>query len=130
MKRHPSSRSFSAVVTGLLVALAMAANGRASILLNFEGLADSEPIANYYNGGRGGSNSGPGPSNGITFGADAVALTSSTTGGSLDFTENPSGHTILHFAGSAHAVMDVPAGFTDGLSLYFAENAEWGSTKG
>ncbi len=91
------------------------------ITLTFEGLGDLEPVSNYYNGGSGGNGSGPGPNYGITFNSDSLALIAGTAGGSGNFSNNPSGNTVLFFLSGSGAVMDVAAGFTTGVSLYYAE---------
>jgi hypothetical protein len=47
----------------------------ASIVLSFQGLKEGEQVQDYYNGGLGSMNSGPGPVFGATFTADAFVLT-------------------------------------------------------
>jgi hypothetical protein len=91
------------------------------VTLTFEGLQDNEAIENYYNGGFGGNGSGPGPNYGITFGSDSLALISSADGGSGNFSNNPSGDTIMYFLSGPGDVMDVAAGFTTGFSFYYAD---------
>src|ERR1700719_1091898 len=66
-------------------------------VLTFEGLRDNEPIFNYYNGGFGGNGSGPGPTYGITFVADALAILSELSGGTGHTSNNPSGVTSACF---------------------------------
>jgi hypothetical protein len=106
-----------------LVAQALAS----PIVLTFEGLQDFEPIADFYNGGLGGFGSGPGPSSGITFGPDSLALISVAAGGSGDFAGQPSGITIAFFQGFPGDVMDVPAGFTTGFSFFYSAVANPGT---
>lgn len=99
----------------------LATTSRADVVtLTFEGLGDNEQVLNYYDGGYGGNGSGPGPNYGITFGSDSLALISSADGGSGNFSNNPSGDTILYFLSGPGDVMDVPAGFTTGFSFYYA----------
>ena len=71
-------------------------------ILTFEGLRDSEPIFNYYDGGYGGNGSGPGPNYGITFEGQSLAIISDLTTitgpggsrtGSGNFSNAPSGVT-------------------------------------
>ena len=92
------------------------APGRAQTL-NFEGLADSEPIANFYNGGLGGLGSGPGYGFGIAFSANALALIDSDAGGTGLFANEPSSRTVLTYTGSS-ATVNMPGGFTDLLFGY------------
>ena len=104
---------------GILV-LATAAMNAAVITLTFEGLKDSEPINNYYNGGLGGSGSGPGPNYGITFTSDSLALISNQDGGTGNFDGQPSGVTVAFFLTGAGDTMNVAAGFTSGFSFYYS----------
>ncbi len=91
------------------------------ITLTFEGLANGEPINNYYNGGFGGSGSGPGPNYGITFSSNSLAIISAAAGGSGNFTNAPSGHTIAFFLSGPGDVMNVAAGFSTGFSFFYAD---------
>ena len=90
------------------------------VVLTFEGLQDQEQILNYYNGGFGGSGSGPGPNYGISFGADSRSIISSLAGGSGNFSGQPSGIACAFFLSGAGDVMDVPAGFNTGFSFYYS----------
>ena len=103
--------------TALTAALVLSGSARASIVLTFEGLGQQEQIANYYNGGFGGSGSGPGPNYGITFGNNSLALTSGNYG------NNPSGVTIAFFLNGSGDIMDKASGFTTGFSFYYAAYA-------
>jgi hypothetical protein len=91
-----------------------------TVTLTFEGLQDEEPIGNYYNGGLGGLGSGPGPNYGITFGSAALAIVSQATGGSGNFSGNPSGNTTGFFLSGGGLIMNVAGGFTGGFSFYYA----------
>jgi len=105
---------------------ALAANAGV-VTLTFEGLQTSEGVLNYYNGGLGSLGSGPGPSYGITFGSDSLAIISAADGGGGNFDGNPSGDTILFFLGGPGDVMDVAAGFTTGFSFYYSAPSYAGS---
>jgi hypothetical protein len=99
-----------------------AARAAPPVVLTFEGLADMEPIDNYYNGGFGGLGSGPGPDYGVTF-TYSQALISLANGGSGDFANNPSAFTVGFIPPSAPGgsdTMNVSGGFTSGFSLYYA----------
>lgn len=102
----------------LLVGVVAAQAG--TIVLTFEGLKDQETVLNYYNGGFGGSGSGPGPNYGITFGSDSLALISGEFGGSGNFSGAPSMPTVLFFLTGPGDIMDVPAGFTTGFSFFYS----------
>lgn len=92
----------------------------ATIVLDFEGLKDSEPILNFYNGGTGGFGSGPGANYGISFSPDSLALINTANGGSGNFSNPPSGDTIAFFLSGAGDTMNVAGGFTTGFSFYYA----------
>jgi hypothetical protein len=77
-------------------------------------------VNNYYNGGLGGSGSGPGPNYGITFESNALAIISNQHGGSGNFAGNPSGNTIVFFLTGTGDVMNVAGGFTTGFSFYYS----------
>jgi hypothetical protein len=87
-------------------------------VLDFEGLQDNEPVANYYNGGLGGSGSGPGPNFGVTFTGGALALIDGDAGGSGNFGGEPSPDTVLYFL-NASAIMNYAAGFDTGFSFFY-----------
>ena len=93
----------------------------APITLTFEGLQNQEAVDNYYNGGLGGNGSGPGPNYGVTFGSDSLALISTADGGSGNFSGNPSGDRVLFFLRGPGDFMNVAAGFSNGLSFYYAD---------
>jgi len=91
--------------------------------LNFAGLnGDSqEQVLNYYNGGLGGLGSGPGPSDGITFGSGAVACSVNSCNTAL-IPGGAGANALLLLSGTKpDAVMDVSAGFTTNLSFYYSE---------
>lgn len=92
----------------------------ATVMLDFEGLGDNEPVENFYDGGFGGNGSGPGPAWGITFSSNALAIIDSDAGGSGNFGGEPSPDTILFFLSGTAATMNVPAGFDTGFSFYYS----------
>ena len=89
----------------------------ATIVLDFEGLQDLEPVESFYNGGLGGFASGPGPDFDITFTSDAITLTE--TYPTANFTNQPSGLTTLFFL-TGSAVMNVVGGFDTGFSFLYS----------
>ncbi len=114
------------IVFAVVAMFALAANAGV-ITMTFEGLGNLETVSNYYNGGYGGSGSGPGPDYGITFGADSLALISEADGGSGNFNESPSGDTVLFFNSGSGDIMDVAAGFDTGFSFYYTAPFSSGS---
>ncbi|MGA9828003.1 MAG: hypothetical protein WBQ57_06660, partial [Rhodanobacteraceae bacterium] len=91
-----------------------------NIILDFEGLADQEAVNEFYNGGTGGSGSGPGANYGVSFSTNSLALIDSDDGGSGNFGGEPSPDTILFFLSGGAATMNVPGGFTTGFSFFYS----------
>lgn len=120
-----------AYILGGAVAMFFAAQvamaGGTTIVLNFDGLGNEEPVENYYNGGYGGFGSGAGPNYGITFESNALAITSEAQGGSGNFDGEPSCCNILFFLSGSGDVMNVTAGFTTGFSFYYSSPFYTGS---
>lgn len=116
--KTPQSKLISSMCLSVLFLLGSSA-AQAVNVLTFEGLGDNESINNYYNGGTGGNGSGPGPNYGITFTSDSLALIDSDNGGSGNFSNNPSGDTIMYFLSGADT-MNVAAGFMTGFSFFYA----------
>ena len=107
---------------GFLVALLFcfgAVAQASTIVLDFGGLQNLEPILNYYSGGFGGLGSGPGPNYGIVFGADSLSIISQDKGGTGNYSLNP-GVNIAFFLSGPGDVMDVAGGFTIGFSFFYA----------
>jgi len=96
------------------------------VVLNMSGLQSGEAIDNYFNGGLGGNGSGPGPSYGIVFSSNSLALISALDGGEGNFQNNPSGCPIAFFESGAADTLDEAGGFTTGFSFYYS-SAEAGS---
>jgi len=117
------SRLFLVIILLSLFVLVPLMNAQAlSIILNFEGLADGEPILNFYDGGLGGFGTGPGPDFDIIFGPDALAIIDADSGGSGNFANEPSSDTIAFFLTGPGVIMNVPNGFTTGFSFYYTSS--------
>ena len=100
--------------------------GRAVIVLDFEGLGDSDDILDFYNGGT--SQQGfSGTNYGVQF-AGALSLIDSDAGGSGNFGNEPSPETIMFSLTQSTFVMNVAAGFTTGMSFYYTAAASNPST--
>jgi hypothetical protein len=103
-----------------MLAASSAAAFAGPVVLNMSGLGDEEAILNYFNGGYGGNGSGPGPSDGIVFSSNSLAIISESQGGSGNFDNNPSGGPIAFFLSGSADTMDVAAGFNTGFSFYYS----------
>jgi hypothetical protein len=116
-----------ALTMGIAIGVAPAAHA-ASETMTFEGLGDQEAIDNFYDGGLGGSGSGPGPDFGVTFSSNSLAVISAASGGSGNFSNAPSGDTVAFFLSGPGDVMDVAAGFTTGFSFFYADQVGFTGT--
>jgi hypothetical protein len=94
---------------------------RSVIVLNFEGIADNQPVGNYYNGGGG-------PNYGIYFNPETLALIDADAGGGGNFANEPSPSTIMFFL-TGSPIMNVAAGFSTGLSFYYCSITATGTVQ-
>jgi hypothetical protein len=105
-------------VLALLAALLTAGSARAyadPITLTFDGIADGNPVGNYYNGGAGGNL-------GIQFSVEGTAFISKLAGGFVAFSNEPApgSDAALGFLPSVNPdIMNVAGGFTTGLAFYY-----------
>jgi hypothetical protein len=110
-------------LTALALMLGQIGAARAAVMtVTFEGLKNGESVNNFYNGGLGGSGSGPGPTFGVVFTSNALAFISDQHGGTLNSDANalPSPDTAMVFLTGAAATMNVAAGFTTGFSFFYS----------
>lgn len=108
------------------MALWSATASASPIFVTFAGLQNQESVLNYYDGGLGGSGSGPGPSDEIVFSSNALALTSSLVGGTGTFA--PAGDTAIFFLSGSGITMDVLDGFGNSLSFLYTAPSFTGFT--
>ena len=113
-------RSSVPVGIAVLIACLLMCKTGWSQTATFEGLKDEEEVLNYYNGGLGGSGSGPGPNYGMVFGSDALAIIQDSQGGTGNFANQPSGITAIDFLSGPGDMMNVPHGFQTGFSFYYS----------
>jgi hypothetical protein len=109
-------RLFCLLATVLLFGAVAA---QATNVLTFGGFQQPyENILNYYNGGFGGSGSGPGPNYGVVFGPDALAL---PNGPSSNVSNEPQGSTAsMIFLSGPGDIMNVTGGFVNGFSFFYS----------
>jgi len=89
------------------------------VVLTFEGVGNFVTVGNFYHGGTGGNL-------GVVFGSGSLALTPAP-GGNGNFTNAPSGDTVLFFSGATGDVMNVAGGFTTGFSFFYSAPFDPGS---
>ncbi|SET62523.1 hypothetical protein [Thalassotalea agarivorans] len=88
------------------------------ITLDFEGAGNFASIDQFYNGGTD-SLGNAGDNLGVNFSPNALSLIDFDAGGSGNFSNNPSGDTILFFT-QVPSYLNYEAGFTTGMSFYYA----------
>ena len=109
----------AAVVMGLVVCL-MVGPAAAITVLDFEGLANLEPVLSFYNGGLGGNGTGPGPNLGAVFSSNALAVIDADAGGTGNIGHEPSPSTALFFLTGPAATLNFSAGFDTGFSFFYS----------
>lgn len=107
------------IAAALFAAFSVAASA-SSTVLNMSGLQNEEPIENYFDGGLGGLGSGPGPSDGVVFSGNSLAIISETMGGGGNFQNNPSGGPIAFFLSGSGDEINIAGGVTGGFSFYYS----------
>jgi hypothetical protein len=114
-----SSRSWWRIVAIAASGFVAAAPAGTTVLLDFEGVGDNQPVLNYYyDGGRGGF----AQNYGIVFGSNAYSVVDGDVGGGpYNLTNVPSPSTALFmptFGGESQAYFTVLGGFA-GLSFQY-----------
>ena len=101
-------------------------NPSSTIILNFEGLGNLDPILQFYNGGVSGDGYS-GINYGVYFSTNALGIIDSDDGGTGNIANEPSPITAMFFLEGDAAIMNVPAGFTTGFSFYYSANVSEGT---
>lgn len=108
-------KGISQLLAAAALAAPLAASANGIIVLDFEGVGDSNPVGDYYNGA--------GPANkdyGVSFSPATLALVDEDAGGSGNFANEPSPDTIMFFLDANEAILNVAAGFTTGFSFFYS----------
>lgn len=84
----------------------------ATVVLDFEGVGDLNPVGEFYN-------TAPNDYD-ITFSSNALGIVDADAGGSGNFGGEPSPDTALFFLGGSAATMNVLNGFTTGFSFFYS----------
>ncbi|PSB03397.1 PEP-CTERM sorting domain-containing protein [Merismopedia glauca] len=100
--------------TAFILASALTATGTkaATVVLDFEGVGDLNPVGNFYD-------TAPHDFD-ITFSDNALGIVDEDAGGSGNFGGEPSRDTVLFFLGGSAARMNVLNGFTTGFSFFYS----------
>jgi opacity protein-like surface antigen len=102
-------------IIGFCATAALAASAAASaapVVLTFEGIADGQPVGNFYAG------------IGVTFSPDTLALVDADAGGGGNFANEPSPSTIMFWLNGDDAILNYAAGFDTGFSFFYTSSTE------
>lgn len=86
-------------------------------MIDFEGLAQTEAVNEFYNGGTGGSGTLGSRNVGVSFNPVSIVLTSGNYSG------EPSAPTVVFTVSSTPIVANVANGFRSGFSFYYASSS-------
>lgn len=103
------------LVAACVAATSVSALAANPIVLDFEGIPNSTPVGDYYNGG-GGTNYG------VHFSTATLALIDADAGGGGNFANEPSPNTIMFFLDANNAILTYAAGFDTGFSFYYTSS--------
>lgn len=98
------------------------------VVLDFEGLGDTDEILDFYNGGTSALGFS-GTDYGVEFLGNTLSVIDSDDGGTGNFANEPSPSTVMFFLTGAAAGMNIPDGFVDGFSFYYTLNTSAGSVE-
>ncbi|QNN65478.1 PEP-CTERM sorting domain-containing protein [Sphingomonas rhizophila] len=90
-------------------AVACLASPATAQTLDFEGIANSTPVASYY-------------APNYIFSPATLALVDEDAGGTGNFANEPSANTIMFFLDTNNAILDVTNGFTTGFSFFYTSS--------
>lgn len=108
----------SSFLLGVILSSFISFNASAAVvMLDFEGVADSDQIGDFYNGGAG-TNYGISFSqaNGRPF-SGVIGIIDTDDGGSGNFANEPSGNTVAYLLGT-NVLLNYSAGFDTGFSFF------------
>ena len=100
------------VATSVLISFSSSA---AIVQIDFEGVGDSNPVGNFYNGGAG-------TNYGIEFSGSTLGVIDADSGGTGNFANEPSPNTIMFFLDAQNAILNYAAGFDTGFSFFYTSS--------
>lgn len=120
MKNSSPIKKLSLIASGVALSTCVLAVDRANaqtILLNFEGLKDTEQILNFYNGGTGSLGSS-GINYGVSFSSNSLAIVQGAPGSNIGGLPTPV--TGAFFLSGSANTMNVANGFSTSLSFSYS----------
>lgn len=128
MKNSSPIKKLSLIASGVALSTCVLAVDRANaqtILLDFEGLKDTEQILNFYNGGTG-SQGSSGINYGVSFSPNSLAIVQGAPGSNIGGLPTPV--TGAFFLSGSASTMNVAKGFT-GFSFFYSAPFQPGVVK-
>lgn len=120
MKNSSPIKKLSLIASGVALSTCVLAVDRANaqtILLDFEGLKDTEQILNFYNGGTG-SQGSSGINYGVSFSPNSLAIVQGAPGSNIGGLPTPV--TGAFFLSGSASTMNVANGFSTGFSFFYS----------
>lgn len=129
MKNSSPIKKLSLIASGVALSTCVLAVDRANaqtILLDFEGLKDTEQILNFYNGGTG-SQGSSGINYGVSFSPNSLAIVQGAPGSNIGGLPTPV--TGAFFLSGSASTMNVANGFSTGFSFFYSAPFQPGVVK-
>jgi len=129
MKNSSPIKKLSLIASGVALSTCVLAVDRANaqtILLDFEGLKDTEQILNFYNGGTG-SQGSSGINYGVSFSPNSLAIVQGAPGSNIGILPTPV--TGAFFLSGSASTMNVANGFSTGFSFFYSAPFQPGVVK-
>jgi hypothetical protein len=105
---------FRSILAIAFIAFAVPASA-AVIVLDFEGIPNSTPVGDFYDGNGG-------PDYGVVFSPATLAIIDADAGGGGNFANEPSPNTIMFFLEANNAILNLAAGFETGFSFFYTSS--------
>jgi len=122
MKNSSPIKKLSLIASGVALSTCVLAVDRANaqtILLDFEGLKDTEQILNFYNGGTG-SQGSSGINYGVSFSPNSLAIVQGAPGSNIGGLPTPVTGAFFLSGSTSTFTMNVANGFSTGFSFFYS----------
>lgn len=131
MKNSSPIKKLSLIASGVALSTCVLAVDRANaqtILLDFEGLKDTEQILNFYNGGTG-SQGSSGINYGVSFSPNSLAIVQGAPGSNIGGLPTPVTGAFFLSGSTSTFTMNVANGFSTGFSFFYSAPFQPGVVK-
>lgn len=131
MKNSSPIKKLSLIASGVALSTCVLAVDRANaqtILLDFEGLKDTEQIREFYNGGTG-SQGSSGINYGVSFSPNSLAIVQGAPGSNIGGLPTPVTGAFFLSGSTSTFTMNVANGFSTGFSFFYSAPFQPGVVK-